>query len=224
MLPIVLCIGIIVFGGASYLSDLRENLTEQAIQNVLTVTRQQQQAFDNFIAADRERLRSHAGYFSRHTYNGPDDIDELLGLFDDVKAVYSVACLDEGWLTTSADYKYQYLNEETLETYRAFGDSGVRGSYTSIFSQEPMFGYYEKFNFLNGHNGVIQLSYETEKFTEAFSLSFYDGQGMNFVINQDGDILLRSSDSRRSNPIRIFLIYSAATGGIRTISTVSRRR
>ena len=196
VLPIVFCLGVIVYGGANYISNLRAKLTEQAIENVLTVTRQQQQSFDNFVTADRERLRSYADYFSKHDDNGPQAAKELLSLFDDVKAVYAVACLDSrsgGWLTTSADYDYQTLDEETRETYRAFGDSGVRSSYTSLFSETPMFGYYEKFTFPNnGHTGVIQLSYEVEKFTEAFSLSFYNGQGLTYVVNQDGDILLRS--------------------------------
>lgn len=37
-------------------------MTNQAIQNVLTVTRQQQ-SFDSFAAADRERLHSYANFF-----------------------------------------------------------------------------------------------------------------------------------------------------------------
>ena len=196
VLPIVVCMGIIVFGGIAYISNLRDNLTEQAVDNVLTVTRQQQQAFDNFITADRERLRSYADYFSKHDDSGPEAAQELLSLFDDVKAVYAVACLDSqsgGWIANSADYEYQTLNDETRETYRAFEDSGVRSSYISIFSKNPMFGYYEKFTFPNnGHTGVIQLSYEVERFTEAFSLSFYNGQGLTYVVNRNGDILLRS--------------------------------
>ena len=196
ILPIVVCMGIIVFGGVNYISNLRDNLTEQAIENVVTVTRQQQQSFDNFITADRERLRSYADYFSKHDDTGPEGAQELLSLFDDVKAVYAVACLDSqsgGWIASSADYDYQYLDDNTRETYRAFENSGVRSSYISIFSETPMFGYYEKFMFPNnGHTGVIQLSYEVEKFTEAFSLSFYNGQGLTYVVNREGDILLRS--------------------------------
>ena len=196
VLPIVVCMGIIVFGGMSYISNLRDNLTVQAIDNVLAVTRQQQQSFDNFITADRERLCSYADYFSKHDDTGPAAAQEMLSLFDDVKAVYAVACLDSqagGWLATSADYDYQYLDDKTRETYRAFENSGVRSSYISLFSETPMFGYYEKFTFPNnGHTGVIQLSYEVDKFTEAFSLSFYNGQGLTYVVDQDGDILLRS--------------------------------
>ena len=94
ILPIVFCLGVIVYGGINYISNLRTKLTEQAIENVLTVTRQQRQSFDNFIAADRERLHSYADYFSKHDDSGPESAQELLSLFDDVKAVYAVACLD----------------------------------------------------------------------------------------------------------------------------------
>ena len=193
VLPIVICLGVIMYGGINYLNDLRENLTGQAIENVLAVTSQQQQSFDNFIAADRERLHSYADYLSRHEDSGVDDFQELLNLFDDVKAVYAVSCLEGGWLATSMDYDYQYLDEKTLEAYRSFEGSGVRSSYESLFSQELMFGYYETFHFPNGHKGIIQLSYEVEKFTETFSLSFYNGEGLTYVVNQDGDILLRSA-------------------------------
>ena len=196
VLPIVICMGIVMFGGIGYISNLRDHLTEQAIDNVLTVTRQQQQAFDNYITADRERLRSYADYFSKHDDSGPEAAQEMLSLFDDVKAVYAVACLDSkagGWLATSADYDYQYLDDVTRETYRAFENSGVRSSYVSLFSENPMFGYYEKFRFPNnGHTGVIQLSYEVDRFTEAFSLSFYNGQGLGYVVDREGNILLRS--------------------------------
>ena len=196
VLPIVFCIGVIVFGGINYITGLRDNLTVQAIENVLAVTRQQQQAFDNYVAADRERLHSYADFFSKHADNGMNAAKELLGMFDDVKAIYAVSCLDSEdvpWVATSnADYDYEYLDSETLATYRAFGDSGVRSSYISIFTKVPMFGYYEKFTFPNGHTGVIQLSYEVDRFTEAFSLSFYNGQGLGYVVDREGNILLRS--------------------------------
>ena len=198
VLPIVFCLGVIVYGGINYISNLRKNLTAQAIENVLAVTHQQQQSFDNFIKEDRERLRSYADYLSKHEDNGVDSFQDLLTMFDDMKAVYSVSGLEGGWLATSAPYDYQYLDEETLEIYRAFGDSGVRSSFVSTISHTPMFGYYEKFTFPNGHEGVIQLSYAVEKFAEAFSLSFYAGQGTAYVVNQEGDILLRSTGATGS--------------------------
>ena len=199
VLPIVVCLGVIMYGGINYLGELRANLTEQAIDNVLAVTRQQQQGFDNFIAMDRERLHSYADYFSKHKDSGADAAKEMLSLFDDVKAVLAVSCLDSqeaggAWVATSnADYKPKTLDLETEAEYSALGGSGVRSSYISVVTEKNMFGYYETFTFPNGHRGIIQLSYEIETFTEAFSLSFYDGQGLGFVVNQEGDILLRSA-------------------------------
>ena len=81
VLPIVFCLGVIVYGGINYINNLRESLTEQSIDNVLAVTRQEQQAFDNFIAADRERLHSYADYLSRHEDDGVDTLEDLLTLF-----------------------------------------------------------------------------------------------------------------------------------------------
>ena len=47
VLPIVVSLGVIVYGGINYINNLRANLTVDAIENVLSVTHQQQQAFDN---------------------------------------------------------------------------------------------------------------------------------------------------------------------------------
>lgn len=152
---------VLIIWNYGIVSNLRQNLTGQAIENVMTVTRQQQ-SLDNFIAADRERLHSYADYFSKYEDIRPEDAQEMLILFDDVKAVYTVSCLNERWLATSADYDYRYMDDETWETYRDFEGSGVRSSYESIFSQELMFGYYETFNFSSGHKGIIQLGYEVD--------------------------------------------------------------
>ena len=59
------CIVIILFGGIGYLYMLRSNLMDQAVADVMDMTRQQQQAFHTFISSDRERLHSFAVYFSQ---------------------------------------------------------------------------------------------------------------------------------------------------------------
>lgn len=63
--------GIILVGGVRYVESLRSNLSVQAVQNVLAVTKQQRQAFDTFIAGDRERLHSFAEYFARNDHSSP---------------------------------------------------------------------------------------------------------------------------------------------------------
>ncbi len=189
---IVLCMGVILVGGVHYVGSLRDNLQENAIQNVAVVTAQQRQALDNFVSGDRERLHSFAEYFAESDHADPGEIQRQLTLFNDVDAVYSVMCLDDGWFCSNASTDIRDVDEGSLETYRALSGSGVRESYIGLFSGNPKFGYYETFSFQNGHKGLIQKSYDRTKVSETFSLSFYDGQGLAYVINQQGDILLRS--------------------------------
>ena len=189
---IVLCLIVILVGGIRYVSRLRSNLANQAIQNVMTVTAQQQQAFDNFIAGDQERLHSFAEYFSNNDISDPEEVQRQLTLFNDVDAIYSVMCLDDGWFCSNSSESIRQVAEEDLAYYSTLSGSGVRDSYIGLFSGEPKFGYYEAFTFADGCRGVIQKSYDRTKVSDTFSLSFYNDQGLAYVVNEKGEILLRS--------------------------------
>ena len=191
VLPILFCMGVIAFGAINYISKLRTNLTGQAIQNVLTVTHQQQQAFDNFIAADRERLRGFTDFLVHSSYTDPEEVQPLLTQFNEADTVYSVICLNDGWFCSNTSDKVLELTEEQVAVYAALEGSGVRDTFVGIFSGVPRFSYYESFTFSNGHRGLAQKSYDRTKVSNTFSLSFYNDRGLAYVVNQRGDILLR---------------------------------
>ena len=189
---IVLCIGIIVASGVRYLQKLQENLTNNAIQDVMNVTLQQQQSFDDFIVGDRERLHGYTEYFRQNTHRNPSDLQKLLTLFHGVDAACAVMCLDEGWACSSTSDEILQMDEENLDVYCSLSDSGVRDSFIGMFSGASKFSYYETFTFSNGHRGLIEKAYDRSKILETFNLSLYDGQGFGYILDQDGDILLRS--------------------------------
>ena len=188
---IVICMGVILAGGIQYVEALRRNLRDQAIQNVMTVTMQHEQAFDNFISGDQERLHSFAEYFARCDYSDAKEFQRQLTLLNEVDAAYSLLCLDDGWFCSNSSDAIRQLEKEDLEPYQSLDGAGIRDTYFG-FSGSPLFGYYESFTFGNGHKGLIQKSYDRRKVSETFSLSFYNDQGLAFVVNQRGDILLRS--------------------------------
>ncbi len=189
---LLVCVVAIVAGAVGYIARLRGNLMDQAVQNVMTVTRQQQQAFDNFISQDRERLHSYAKFFANNGHAEPEEIQHQLALFSDVDASYTVFCLDEGWYCVNSTSDIQHLSQEELDIYLALDESGVRDPFVSIFSGTPRFAVYERFTFANGHKGLVQKAYDRSKVSETFSLSFYDNRGLAYVVNKEGDILLRS--------------------------------
>ncbi len=191
-LLIVICMGMILWGGIQYIASLRSKLMEQAIHNVSTVTVQQQQAFDNFLSGDRERVHSFAQYLARSDSNDVQSIIHWLNTFGDVDAIYSVIDLETGRHYNNKTNEIYQMNERDLEFYRGFSGSGVRNPYKGLYSDDIMFGYYECFSFADGVSALIQKSYDCSKVSQAFSLSFYNAQGLAYVVNDKGDILLRS--------------------------------
>ncbi len=191
-LLILLCMGSILWGGLHYVFSLQKKLTEQAVHNVLAVTTQQQQAFDNFLSGDRERLHSFAAYLAQ---GGSDDVERIqqwLNAFEEVDAFYSIINLETGRFYNNKTYETYQMEGGELEAYRELSGSGVRNPYTGLYTDDTMFGYYECFTFADGVRGLIQKSYDGSKVSEAFSLSFYNDQGLAYVVNHRGDILLRS--------------------------------
>lgn len=191
---ICICLALILVGGNYYVRSLHQDLSEQTISNVLTVTQRQQQAFDTFISGDRERLHSFATYFSHAKSTDIDQIQEKLNVFAEVDAFYSVINLETGVSCNNKTDEVYQISSQELEIFRSFSGSGARNPYKSLFSADIMFGYYECFTFADGVSGVFQKSYDCSKVSEEFSLSFCNDQGLGFIVTRQGDILLRSVD------------------------------
>lgn len=109
---ICVCIVLILGAGVAYIVILRSNLMEQTIGNVLNVTRQQQQSFDTFISADRERLHSYATYFSHTDSKDTAGVREKLKVFSEIDAYYSVINLETG----------EYCNNKSEQVFLMQGD------------------------------------------------------------------------------------------------------
>jgi len=192
---VVVCMGIIMVGSVRYVGSLKQDLQENALQNLMAVTVQQQQAFDTFIREDQEEIHAFAEFFIDHKMNDPEQIRQLLSLSDKSEAIYLAACLDEGWICGTSFDDIRRLDKKNLETYRSLSGIGVRDSYTGLYSGTPRFGYYETFTFADGHRGMIQKSYDRSEVLESFPLAFYNGQGLSCIVNQQGNILLRPADA-----------------------------
>ena len=181
----------VLIGAHFYVHYIRDCLMSQTISNVETVTHQQQQAFDSFVRRDRERIHSYADDFSRHDSGDQQSIRSKLDVFAEVDALYTVVNLETGEYYNSKSQEVHRMKEAELEEYRKFSGSGLREPYTGLFTDTKMFGYYECFTFADGARGLFQKGYESDRVSEEFTLSFYGGQGYAYIINRQGDVLMR---------------------------------
>lgn len=191
-----------------YIRYIRDCLMDQTIANVQIVTKQHQQAFDSFIRRDLERIHSYAGDFSSLDSEDVERIQDKLAVFFDVGAMYSVINLDTGEYYNSKSKEVTQLSEKGRNNLLGYSDTGVRESYIGIYTETQMFGYYERFTFKDGAKGMIQKGYESDRISEEFTLSFYNDQGFAYVVNADGDVLVRPFQTER-DPIgqNIFDMY-----------------
>ena len=203
---ILLCMGIIMAGGIKYVEKLRHNLQVNAVQSLMAVTVQQEQAFDTLVEDNWDRLHGFTEYFVRNGICDPEEVRQLLTLPNETDATYLVACLDDGWVCSTYFDDIRQLDEQDLNTYRSLSGVGVRDNYTGTYSGAPRFGYYEIFTFADGCRGMIQKSYDRSKVAESFSLSFYNDQGRSYVVNRQGDILLRPTSFTDGNNIFDLLV------------------
>ena len=195
---IVICMGIMVLGSVVYLERIKDKLKNDSIQGVMDVTIQQRQAFENFVSEDRESLHSCAEYFSQNGHD--EDIQDLLAVFAGADANFAVVCLEDSWIYSSNHGKVMHSEPEEMDEYRSLSGSGIRDNYVGLTSGVPKFAFYETFTFQNGHPGLVQKSYDRSKVLETFSLSLYNGHGYGYILDQNGDILLRS-DSKSGDRV-----------------------
>ena len=131
---IVICVGIMAFGIVDYLEKIKDRLEDDAIQDVMSITMQQRQAFENFISGDQERLRSYAGYFAESENMTKESVREQLKMFRDVDSVYSVICLDEGWSCSNVYQDMPQLDAEQLDFFSSLSGSGIWDNQIGIFT------------------------------------------------------------------------------------------
>jgi len=225
---LILCGGVILVGGLNYVHSLRVDLMNQAVGNVLTVTHQQQQAFDSFISGDRERLHSYADYFARSSSKDVPALQDKLKLFSEVDAFYTVINLSNGNFYSNKYDEVLQMDPDELEVYRALSGSGVRDPFTGLYSESTMFGYYECFAFADGAPGLIQKSYDCSLVTDMFSLSFYNDQGLAYVVNGKGDILLHSNgmlgERLYANILEVVSQYQNGSAGAQKLESALANR
>ena len=196
---ICFCLVLVLIGGNHYIDSLRGDVMRQAISNVLTATKQQQQAFDIYISGDRDWLHSLAQHLAKSNSTDCEEIRSSLHAFAEMDASYSVINQDNGTFYNNKRNKTYRMYGGELAKYRALSGSGVRDPYMSLYTADLMFGYYECFTFADGVRALCQKGYDCTKVSAEFSLSFYNGQGHSYLVTRTGDILLRPVDKSDKN-------------------------
>ena len=198
ILLLSLFIAVIFVSGFYYISSVHSALWDKSVTDISEVTAQGSHALDTYIEKETEMLDWLAAELSAESSHDADTLISRMNLASSPKSSYICINLDTGIVYTDQTNYGIELKTEQLENYRLFSEQGIREPYLDDYTGVWTIGYYKRFIWSDGAEGIVQKTQKLSDISERFSLSFYNDTGFSYVVNQNGDILIRSQH-RNSN-------------------------
>lgn len=198
---VILSAAVVLIGGVYYINSVQNALWNKSVTDILEVTTQGGHALDTYIEKDREMLHWLATELSVEDSRDEETLQNIIGLSGAGGGAYLCVNLDNGMVYTGTAEDAVKLEQDQLALLLSMEPAGVREPFLEGRTGVWTIGYYEEFKWSDGARGLVQNTKPLSEISERFSLSFYEDTGFSYVVNRDGDILLRS---RHRNSNRTF--------------------
>lgn len=168
-------------------------LRDRSVTDILEVTSQGKHALDTYINKDFDTLHQLVNILKNIDGNDRESIQSALYVFDDDETDY--LCMNEqsGFINSDQQLEKAQMNEEQRQRLLQMKDTGIREPYIDEVSGVRKIAVYERFTFRDGSTGIAQKSKKVADVRDRFTLSFYDNTGFSYIVNADGDVLIRST-------------------------------
>ena len=190
---VIFSIVILLSSGFIYLKTVQRSLWEKSVTDILEVTAQGSHALETYVQKDMEMLSWIVTEITSKDSHDSEGLAQTMKLAGTTDSSYICINLDTGTLYTGLlNYGYQ-LNAKQLSLFSSLQNQGIREPFLDGRTGVWTLGYYKNFSWPDGTKGLIQKSQPLSEIAERFSLSFYNNTGFSYVVNQEGQILLRST-------------------------------
>lgn len=196
---VLLSVALLIIGGNYYISSMQNALWSQSVSDILEVTSQGTHALEIYLKKDLAMMDRLTINLSK--YNSTDEMAILdkLELFGTTGGCFNVIDLERGVQYTNGIEGSFLIEADSLEAYKTLEGKGLRGLYYDERTGQTMFGYYEQFVFADGVPGISQAGWLMSDVEEEFILSFYNDAGFSYIVNFEGDIIVRSHHKNSNN-------------------------
>ena len=166
---------------------VKTQLWDQSVNTILESTQQGCNTLKVQLSREFENMNTIGTYISSLSLNTKDELQGILADYNKVDpgtALYisDYACIPSEMQT---DENAADLLEETE------APSGIIDPHISSVTGMNVFDLYVKVYMQDGTEGFLVKEYEVQDIVDSFSLSFYKDNGFSYVVNMDGDVLIR---------------------------------
>lgn len=181
----VLALGFLTF---LYVWNVKSQLWEQSVNTILESTNQ---------GCNTLRVQLEDKYYAMGTVMqylkeiSPSETDMLESVIDNYRKTDSGISL---YMPDGTVYPAEgQIDEAAEEVLTEEGKpNGIIDPHISSVTGMNVFDIYIRVLFSDGTDGYLVKEYEVDSIVDSFSLSFYEDAGFSYVINMDGDVLIRS--------------------------------
>lgn len=202
---LTIAVGVLIVAGALLFSSfVHDSLGKQSVTDALEVTKQGQNALDTFFEKDLDTLDIFADELESQSSDDYERIEEKVELFDhnDEEATYLCVNLETGRLVRGSAIGLEtYVSKEQIDEIGQRSDRNVISPFLDEATGVNMIGVYEKITFADGTAGLVRKARPLQDVADRYALSFYDNAGFSYVVDGNGDIVIRSSHQNSNRTI-----------------------
>lgn len=203
---------IVLLGGSRlYLKNMSNTLWNSLVSNALEITEQGSNALALNLGKDAASVQNITGYLNKFPSSDIVEIKNTILLYTkEPNTEFVVFDLTHNKAYTTAKEETQTITDDQLADLSGYGEQGWVAAFYSPYDGKRYVGYYERFLFSDGAEGVIRKNIDVNELGARYSLFFFNGQGYSYVVDQQGSIIIRSQNKHSNRTLaNIFDVISA---------------
>lgn len=181
---------VLVIAAIVFARDVREQLWKQSVETIMESTQQGCNTLRVQLRDECESLGTFIQYVRQVSSEDRDTLEELLGNYSAVDAGVGL------YLSDGSSFPSDFEADETVqeELGKLGGEderNGIIAPHISSVTGINVFDLYVKVTFKDGTTGFLVKEYEIDSIVDTFTVSFYNDTGFSYVINGEGNVLIR---------------------------------
>ncbi|WP_343209330.1 response regulator [Anaerolentibacter hominis] len=170
-----------------YVSAVRTQLWQQSIGAIRESTQQGCNTLQVQLQDEYGALEALAGYLSEYSSEQTDMLEGAVNAYGLVDSGFTLYLEEDTGFPVNAQ-----MDETVTGMLKKSGqEKGLIDPHISSVTGVNVFDLYVRVELRDGSVGYLIKEYEVNEIVDSFSVSFYENTGFSYVVDSDGDVLIR---------------------------------
>lgn len=175
-----------------FINDVKSLLWQKSVTDIMEITQQGSRSLDTYIEKDFENLKLFSGELEHVESTDEESIEKNIKLFDTDTTDFYCTNLKTGKTYSSIPDAVDLSEEERQKNLNIEG-RGLAEPVIDPNTGVKMIHVYQRFQMRDGVEAIAVKARTIMSIADSFSLSFYQNQGFSYIVDMDGNVLIRST-------------------------------